>query len=333
VRLSVAIAVLVAGLLIAGAARPVRADAKRPDTPWSRGVPEAKQQRALQLFREGNVFFEQAKYTEAVAKYELALAAWDHPNIRFNMAICLINMRQPLVAWTHLQQALRFGEAPLGKPHHDQALTYVAVLESSLAQVTVKSSQPGVTVMIDGARALDGPGENTLKLLAGKHQLVATRTGFTTESRALDLEAGKPIVAEVALLPVAVAIQRENYERRWPWWVPWSVAGGGVVLGLAGGGVYAAANSQMKSYDNALKNMCPEGCEPADIPADLTAKMKNARRNSGVAIGMWVGAGALVIGGGVMAFLNRPTREIHTVTPTVTVARDHVGVGLSLTLD
>src|SRR5262249_3575172 len=96
--------------------------AKRPaskaageSTPWSRGVSEASQQRALDLFREGNVYFEQSKYTEAVALYEQALTSWDHPNIRFNMAICLINMRQPLVAWTHLQQALRFGEAPLGK--------------------------------------------------------------------------------------------------------------------------------------------------------------------------------------------------------------------------
>jgi hypothetical protein len=330
---SYVIAGLASWLLIAGVVRPVHAEPKRPETPWSRGVPEAKQQRALQLFREGNVFFEQAKYTEAVARYELALAQWDHPNIRFNMAICLINMRQPLVAWTHLQQALRFGEAPLGKPHHAEALTYVAVLESSLAQVTVKSSQDGLTVMIDGVKALDGPGENAMKLLAGKHQLVATKPGFTTESRALDLEAGKPIVAEVMLLPVAVAVERVNYERRWPWWVPWSVAGAGAVLGIVGGGIYVAANKQMESYDNALKAMCPEGCADADIPGDLTAKMNNARRNSGVAIGMWVGGGAMVIAGGVMAVLNRPTRDAHAVTPMVSVSPDHVGVGLSVALE
>lgn len=330
---SYVIAGLVGWLLAAAVVRPVNAEPKRPETPWSKGVSDANQQRALQLFREGNVFFEQAKYTEAVARYEQALAAWDHPNIRFNMAICLINMRQPLVAWTHLQQALRFGEAPLGKPHHDQALTYVAVLESSLAQVTVKSSQDGLVVMIDGVKALDGPGENAMKLLAGKHQLVATKSGFTTESRALDLEAGKPIVAEVLLSPVTVAVERVNYERRWPWWVPWSVAAGGAVLGITGGGIYVAANNQMKSYDNALKTICPEGCADADIPAELTAKMKNARRNSGVAIGMWIGGGAMVVAGGVMAVLNRPTREVHGVTPMVSVSPDHVGVGLSVALD
>jgi tetratricopeptide (TPR) repeat protein len=330
---SYVIAGLAGWLLAAAVVRPVHAEPKRPETPWSKGVSDAKQQRALQLFREGNVFFEQAKYTEAVAKYEQALTAWDHPNIRFNMAICLINMRQPLVAWTHLQQALRFGEAPLGKPHHDQALTYVAVLESSLAQVTVKSSQNGLVVMIDGVKALDGPGENAMKLLAGKHQLVATKPGFTTESRALDLEAGKPIVAEVMLLPVAVAVERVNYERRWPWWVPWSVAGGGAVLGIVGGGIYAAANDQVKSYDKALAVACPEGCKDEDIPAELTAKLKNAHRNSGIAIGMWIGGGAMVIAGGVMAVLNRPTREVHGITPMVSVSPDHVGVGLSVALD
>ena len=101
------------------------ADAKSV-TPWSRGVPEAAQKRALQLFQEGNAFFEQEKYTEAVAKYERALSDWDNPSIRFNMALCLIAMRQPLLAWDHLQQALRFGEAPLGKHLYAEAMRSVA---------------------------------------------------------------------------------------------------------------------------------------------------------------------------------------------------------------
>ena len=131
-------------------------------TPWSKGVPEAAQKRALQLFQDGNVFLEQQKYTEAFAKYELALSSWDHPNIRFNLAICLINMRQLLAAWDHLQQALRFGEAPLGKRLYAEAIAYVAVLESSLAELTVRSVQPGIKVMVDGVLALDGPGENSM---------------------------------------------------------------------------------------------------------------------------------------------------------------------------
>lgn len=303
-------------------------------TPWSKGVPEAAQKRALQLFREGNAFLEQEKYTEAFAKYEKALSAWDNPSIRFNMAICLINMRQPLVAWDHLQQALRFGEASLGKRLYADAKIYVAVLESSLAQLTVQSLQPEIKVMVDGALALDGPGEHAMKLLAGKHQLVASRPGYITSSRALDLAAGKPHLEQIALEREKITVRRENYERRWAWWVPWSVEAGAAALALAAAGVYVSASSEMGDYDQALRLQCPTGCSDADIPSALKTQYAHARRNSGVAIGMWAGAGAVAIAGGVMAVLNRPFKvEGRAVTPSLVVLRGYVGAAISFALE
>jgi len=302
-------------------------------TPWSKGVPEAAQKRALQLFQDGNAYLEQEKYTEAVAKYEQALDAWDNPSIRFNMAICLINMRQPLVAWDHLQQALRFGEAPLGKRLYAEAMRYVAVLESILAQLTVRSSQPGIKVMVDGVVALDGPGEHSMTLLAGKHQLVASRRGYITQSLALDLSAGKPDVEQIALIRETVKVQRENYERRWSWWVPWSVEGGAAALALVAAGFYVSASNEMKRYDDGLRRTCPLGCSDADL-AGFQSQYNHARRNSGVAVGMWVGAGAVAITGGVMAVMNRPIKvEGRAVAPAVTVSRDHIGAVISFALD
>lgn len=319
-------------LVVVAAASGARADGKSP-TPWSKGVSESAQKRALLLFQDGNAFLEQEKYTEAVAKYEQALDAWDNPNIHFNMAICLINMRQPLVAWDHLQEALRFGDAPLGKRLYAEAMRYAALLESSLAELTVKSTQPGIKVMVDGEQVLDGPGKHSMKLLAGKHQMVASRPGYTTSSRALDLPAGKPAVEEVALELEKVKVQRDNYERRWSWWVPWSLEGGAAALALVATGVYASARTDMAHYDAGLQMRCPpSGC--TTIPADLQAQYTHARTVSGVAIGMWVGAGAIAITGGVMAVMNRPIKvERHEVTPALAVSRDYVGAALSFTLE
>jgi tetratricopeptide (TPR) repeat protein len=337
VRLGVAIAtwILLASPITETVARaePASSGQKRPVTAWSKGVPAASQDKALKLFREGNVFLEQYRYSEAVAKYEPALAAWDHPNIRFNMAICLINMRQPLAAWDHLQRALRFGDAPLGERLYAEAKTATALLESSLAELTVRSTQPDVSVMVDGGQVLAGAGEHTMKLLPGKHQLVATRPGYVTESRALDLPAGTPVSEQVSLAPETVKVQRENYERRWRWWIPWSVAGTSVVLGLAGTALYLDARSQIQQYDDALVRLCPDGCSESQIPASLVDQRSAATTRSGIAIGMWVVAGGLAITGGVMAILNRPHKEERTVVPSLTVSRDHVGVGVSIVLD
>lgn len=322
------------------ATSPVHADAKKPPpraaTPWSEGVSAAAQDKALELFQAGNVFFEQAKYTEAVERYEKALASWDHPNIRFNMAVCLINMRQPLVAWDHLTKALRFGEKPLGKKLFSDAQTYLAVLEASLGELTVKSEQPDVKIEVDGVQVLVGVGQKTTRLLAGKHQLVATRPGFVTESRALDLPAGKPITETISLskTKVEVQVRRENYERRWRWWVPWAVTGSGLAVGLAGTFVYLDARKDMKDYDRALAMHCPSGCGENEIPASLVNREAAARRKSGIGIGMWSVAGALALTGGVMAILNRPRKmEERQPMPAVTITPDYVGVDLSVAFE
>lgn len=309
-------------------------------TPWSEGVSPENQKQALALFTDGNQYFEQAKYTEAVGEYEKALVLWDHPNIRFNLAICLINMRQPLVAWDHLKQALRFGDAPLGKKLYADAQTYLAVLEESLSELVVSTTQPDVKVMLDGKDLFVGPSSQTLHLMAGSHQLSATRKGYQTDSRALDLPAGKTTTVELALKPEQVKLkvvkktERVNYERRWRWWVPWSFMSAGIALGLGGTGFYLWGRSTMKDYDKALADQCPVGCRPEDISPDLRAVEDRAKRRSGIGLGLWVAGGAVAVTAGVMAILNRPRKmEERKVTPTLTLSPDYVGAGVGFAFE
>ena len=302
--------VFAALLAIAGAVGSARADA--PPTPWSKGVSKANQKKALDIFKAGNALFEEAKYTEALAQYEQALKLWDHPNIQFNLAVCLFNIRQPLEAWDHLERALRFGEAPLGKRLFEEAQTYKNLLESSLAQLEVSNEQDDVQVMLDGKELFTGAGKKKVHLLAGTHQLVASADGFQTESKALDLPAGQLTSEGIALQPEKVVTKvqvkkvRENYDRRWSWWLPWSIEGGGIALALIGTGVYLSARSDMKAYDSALATACPTGCKPADIKPSLTAQEQAAQSKSGVGVGFWVAGGAVAAAAGVMAVLNRP---------------------------
>src|SRR6187401_3178794 len=83
------------------------------DKPWAQGVAADDQAKALELYRQGNEQFEQAHYLEALAKYEVALRSWDHPSIRYNAAVCLMNLGRIEEAYENLMAALRFGGEPL----------------------------------------------------------------------------------------------------------------------------------------------------------------------------------------------------------------------------
>jgi hypothetical protein len=309
---------------------------KSSKEPWKDGVSAEAQKEALALFEEGNRLYEKVQYTEAVSKYEEALTKWDHPSIRLNLAVCLLRMRQPLLAFDNLTQALRYGDAPLGDQTFKEANAYMDTLQGLLAQVAITIVQPDVKVMLDGTQIMVGQGTKTIRVLPGMHQLVATKDGYDTDSRALNLPAGKVTNQELNLkkVKVTVEIHRENYERKYPWWVSWAGAGGGVAIGLIGTALYAHARTERSRYDNELLGMCPAGCTQDMIPSSLTNEEKSARRLSGVGIAMWVGGGAIVLGAVGLAIINRPFKvEEHKVTPALTVSKDQVGFGLSFVLD
>src|ERR1041384_5557334 len=72
-----------------------KADAPRP---WAAGVSESEQAVALKLYVAGNLEFAESRFAQALAKYKEAIQHWEHPAIRYNMAVCLINLDQPLEA-------------------------------------------------------------------------------------------------------------------------------------------------------------------------------------------------------------------------------------------
>src|SRR5512140_3282512 len=105
------------------------------DKPWAAGVPQDKQDQAFKAYDEANNLFAQGEYTKAMEKYDAAIALWDHPGIRYNRAICLINLDRPVEAFQDLNAALKYGEEPLGKDLYNQGLNYQKLLSRQVAEV------------------------------------------------------------------------------------------------------------------------------------------------------------------------------------------------------
>lgn len=207
--------------LLAGDASAQPARSRAQDTaprPWAAGVPARDQTTAFELYRAGNVDFTESRYAAALAKYREAIQHWDHPQIRFNIAVSLIHLDQPVEASESLERSLRFGAVALGDDLYAQGLTYQKLLDAQLVRLTVASDEPGARVTLDGKFLFVAPGRMVQVVLPGEHQLVATKDGQSTNAETFVLGAGKPRL--YAIRPLAEARVEPKYVAQDPCSVP-----------------------------------------------------------------------------------------------------------------
>ena len=313
--------------------------------PWARGVSGEDQTRALALFRQGNKLFADEKYSEAAGQYEQALKHWDHPSIRYNMVECLVNAGRNLEAFGHLEAAMRYGAAPLGPKLFRQAKIYLNILRQGLARVRVVCKEPGARVALDGKPLFTGPGEATQRLLPGLHALVATKRGYITAARQVNLPAGKLTAITLALVPRKPEVVME---RRWKRrWVPWTVLGAGAGMALLALPLYLLAAGDYADYQDQFKTLCSDrpagGCDPASLTAaekqtwsDMVDLEWRADAKYYSSIGLLASGAAVAAAGVVLVILNQP-RAVKRAPPArpaslpVKVSVTPGGARLSLT--
>jgi hypothetical protein len=258
VRVREVIVLIVVASRVALAQPPSLAIPPAGDSPWSVGISAEKQTIALDLYSKGNVEFENARFDAALALYAQALQHWDHPAIRYNMAIAYNNLGQLLDAEDNLRKALRFGEGPLGPRIYLLGVEYMKNFESRLARVSITCNEPQTQVSLDGRLLFVGPGTTERLVLPGEHRIVGEKSGYMTVSERLELAPGSKRSYDVRLIALK---PQTRMVRRWSWWKPWMVAGIGAGVAGLGGVALLAARQDMDSYDAGISARCPHGCD------------------------------------------------------------------------
>lgn len=299
----VALAALASTAPRAAQAEPV-AEAMRP---WAEGVAPERQADAVRLFKEGNVLFEESQYAAALAHYRQALVAWDHPAIHYNAAVAAIHLDQPLIAHGELEAALTYGEAPLGDELEKQARIYLKLVAGQLAELEIAASEPGAEVTLDGELRFIAPGRDRRWVLPGPHQLVAKKPGFLSETRALQLPAGRLTTESVTLRSLASLPTRTV--RRWPVWQPWTVLAAGAGAVLAGVPFMLDSKSNYDTVDAEIARACPSGCPASQLPAGVDSARSRARLENDIGVGLFVAGGVVVVTGVTLLMLNQPHVE------------------------
>jgi hypothetical protein len=293
--------------------------------PWAAGVPRDVQDQANALFAEANALFAEQAHAPALEKYRAAVALWDHPMIRFNMAVTLIRLDRFLEASEALEHALKYGNQPFPPELYQQALDYQKLLASQVGDIAATCDQAGVKVSLDGKPWFDCPGHEQRRVIVGEHEVGGERAGFLASRHRVVVSGGAVASLKIDLVSLESAVR---FEYPHPRWVPWTIAGGGAAVALVGLGTYLLGKSQLDVYYRDYAALCPTGCKPPQSTQPALAGGKSTAELEGsLGLGAMVAGGAVAIGGLVLVATNRPQR----VTPQLDVAPTAGGATASLT--
>jgi tetratricopeptide (TPR) repeat protein len=311
--LAVMLACVTAHAQAGEAAPPAAVDtpAGEAEPPWAHGVPPERRAEAQRLLEQGNALFLRGDHRAALATYQEALKAWDHPAIRFNLARALIQLDRTIEAYDNVEQALRHGKSALEDHVYAEAQGYLRLLRGQIGEIGVRCTQPGTEVRVDGRPFLSCPGEKRERLLPGAHVLLTSGPGYLPESRGVLGQAGPPQTITVKLTTLRDATRTQ---RRWDVWKPWAVVGGGLAMFGVAGLLRWQAKRHNAEYGDDVARLCGDmPCRDGDLPLATRNLDRRAARENKSALAVGGLAAASTITGLVLVFMN-PARPIAVET-------------------
>ncbi|MCG8418545.1 MAG: hypothetical protein MJE77_11435 [Proteobacteria bacterium] len=271
--------------------------------PWEKGVSTEDRQAAWDLFRQANKHLKDSLFVKAVAKYREALTHWDHPGIHFNLALALQELDQPLALHESLEKAMQHGPSALGKERFARARDYKKLVLKQLANLEVTCLEPEARVTLNGELLFVAPGKWKGLVRVGKHNIVATKTGYINANEVHELKHTDNLSLELKLY---TAEDVTGYRRRWSRWKPWTVFGVGTALALTGAGFHWAAVSNYDDFDQRIEDCRTDpnrpGCRETE---DILPIRDRADVQQGVAYALYAVGGATLVSGLVLVYANR----------------------------
>ncbi|MDP1921429.1 MAG: PEGA domain-containing protein [Myxococcales bacterium] len=260
-------ALLIAMMLAAPPKEPRPAAAAAPETA---GLAKAKE-----LVQWGQKLYKQARYAEAIAKFEEAYLARPSPVITYNIGKCHEQLGETAKAMRAYRDYLRLSPNAADRESVSDAITNLErrLREKGLQQLMVFADPPTAKISVDGKELGNSP--VSIELIAGNHTLSVTAEGYEKTDRAFVMQLSRatemtialrpsppptdapkavtttePKPADVALTPgPALTATVEKKARVWTW-----VAGGVAVAGVgAGVGLGVVSNAKAVEHNTVVR--------------------------------------------------------------------------------
>ncbi len=187
---------LLIALLVAAPAPKAKA-APAPAAEESGDVAKAKE-----LFQWGQKLYKQARYAEAISKFEEAYAARPHPVIYFNIGKCWEQLGETAKALRAYRDYLRLAPDAKDKETVSDAIANLErrLREKGLQQLMVFADPANARISVDGKEL--GTSPVSIELIAGNHQLTVVAEGFEKVERSFVMQTTRATEMTISLRPV-----------------------------------------------------------------------------------------------------------------------------------
>jgi hypothetical protein len=240
-------------------------------------------------FRRGVQLYEEDDFRAALIEFNRAYELVPNPAVLYNVGQSYYQLRDYAGALTTLERYLReSGDRVVGE-RRAQVEHEVQDLRSRVAHVALSSNVEGAELTLDDV-TLDRTARQPLLVGAGRHKLTATKRGYVTATRVVDV-AGRDEI-DVRLDLARIPQEALPAARPAPNYVPTAVA---ATFGIAGVAVGAVFGLQAMDNKSALQGECSASkvCPPS-ARDDVDAFSRNTTAST---IAFSTGAVGLVAAG------------------------------------
>ena len=279
-------------------------------------------------FIEGIDLYRKHDFEAARVAFTQAYSVLKQRDVLFNLAAAERDSSHPLDALRHYRALL--ADPALDPKSKDDVVKAIADLEAKTSRIKIKATA-GAKLTVDGVKV----DEDTVDVLPGAHDVVATYQDGTTKKAQVSTKAGEAVDADVSSPTVAVPTATATATATAPPIVPPPtsqtpklVAGGtmlGVgVLGLGAWGLFAAlsngakGDSETLGAQHACANLTSVSCDEWRSTGDRQTMFHTVSIVSLIAGALLVVGGGAIVGWGVAS------------KPTVVVAPTSGGLSLSM---
>ncbi|MEW5741366.1 MAG: PEGA domain-containing protein [Myxococcota bacterium] len=183
------------------------APAKAPKAGKTTPPPAAKAEegddvkKAKELFQRAQALYKQARYQEAIEKFEEAYAVRPHPVIYFNIGKCYEQLNETPKALRAYRDYLRLMPDAKDRDNVTDAIANLErrLKERGVQQLMVFADPPNAHIAVDGKELGTSPA--SVELTAGNHTLTVKAEGFETVERSFVMNTSRSTEMTINLRP------------------------------------------------------------------------------------------------------------------------------------